>query len=149
MPGHDRDEWVGRIKGVEREYLAARYACDLLLAEVRRNPSALPAGFRVRDVNKMADGLEGTYLIRLFAAFEAGLRTFWSVVRDTVPPTRDLMNGIAAMRRVDDSVRDDAHTVREYRNSLVHEVDDSVAPVPLAVARHHLCSFFGRLPRKW
>jgi hypothetical protein len=99
----------------------------------------------------MAERLDGTYLIRLFAEFETGLRRFWPTAKRTEPPgrTRDLMDGVGATCGIDHIVRDHAHAVREYRNALVHERDEPVAPLPVAVARSHLCRFFGFLPPNW
>ena len=44
--------------------------------------------------------LEGTYVIRLFAEFETGLRLYWATIRQTEPPTQHLLDGIAARRAI-------------------------------------------------
>ena len=58
--------------------------------------------------------LELTYIIRLFAEFETGLRLFWPTARGTEPPgrTRDLVDGIAATRRIPFQELVNAHAVR-------------------------------------
>src|SRR5437870_4474902 len=117
-------EWQTRIKAVEKDQAAMRLAADQLLMAAQVDPTVLPAELRRRDIVRAAEGLDGTYLIRLFAEFETGLRQYWEAARGTHPPTRDLLNGLAAMCGIPDEQRDNAHLVREYRNSLVHEREE-------------------------
>ncbi len=142
-------DWLERIKAVEREFLAARKAVDDFLLALEQGTRQPPPNTKVRDVHTMSVLLEGTYLIRLSAAFESGLRSYWVTVRDNMPPAKDLIDSIAAKRSVPDEVKENVHEVRVYRNSLVHEVDDEVPPVPLREARGRLCTFFARLPEEW
>src|SRR5271166_5033472 len=76
MP-HRRFEWHERIKAVEREYWSARRAIDRLSADVARDPGALGEGPSPRDLRSADENLEGTYLVRMFAEFETGVRSFW------------------------------------------------------------------------
>jgi len=138
-----------RIKAVEREFLAARRAVDDLIAALESGTTTLPPNTKVRDVHTMSDNLEGTYLVRLFAAFESGLRDFWTTIKDTSPQAKDLIDSIAARREIPAPTRDNVHEVRVYRNSLIHEPDDDVSPVSLKDARSRLCTFFARLPEQW
>ena len=144
-----RDEWLERIKAVGREFLVAREAVGRFLVVLEHDPTELPADTKMGDANAAATNLEGTYLLRLFAAFESGLRSYWASIRTTKPPVRDLVDSIAGDRDVSDSLRDEVHEVREYRNGLVHESDEEAEPVPLADARRRLCTFFARLPDNW
>jgi hypothetical protein len=144
-----RDRWIERIKAVEREYIAARKAVDDFLVSMNRGTAAPPPGTKVRDVHAMSENLEGTYLIRLFAAFESGLRSYWATIRKTKPAVRHLIDTIATVRGVPDDLKDEVHEVREYRNRLVHESDDEAVPVAIDVARSRLCTYFARLPDKW
>jgi hypothetical protein len=144
-----RDEWLERIKAVEREYIVARKAVDDFIRALESKTSELPPNTKLRDVHTMSDNLEGTYLIRLFAAFESGLRSYWRTVKDTVPVAADLIDGVAARRTIPDDTRDDAHEVRRYRNSLVHDIDSESDPVAMDDARSRLCTFFARLPDNW
>jgi hypothetical protein len=146
MAKQQRRKWHSRIKDVEREFTAARKAADDLLSALQIGTAILPSDTKVRDANNMSKNLEGTYLIRLFAAFEAGLRSYWETFRDTIPPSRDLLDAIAAKREIPDRDRDAVHEVREYRNSLVHEEDATVDPISLKVARGNLHAYFSRLP---
>jgi hypothetical protein len=152
MP-HKLHEWLRRIKAVEREYSAVRIATDRLLAAAERDPTILPRdqAVRVRDIRDASARLDGTYIIRLFAEFESGLRVFWSTRRKTETPgrTRDLLDGIAASQRIPNDQSLNAHAVREYRNALVHERDELKLPISIAEARSDLCRFFAFLPPEW
>jgi hypothetical protein len=126
-----------------------RLATNNLLQAPQRDPQVLEGDLRYRDIVHASEWLDGTYIIRLFAEFETGLRLYWDSVRDTNPRTRDLLDGIAALCGIPDDQWDNAHLVRDYRNSLVHEREEEVEPLPLAVARGYLCHFFSFLPWKW
>ncbi len=146
-----RDDWQSRIKAVEREFLAIRLATDRLLEAARRDPTTLLNQVEFRDLTRASAALEGSYLIRMFAEFETELRLCWGTIRDTHPPMRDLLDGLAAIRGIpDDPHKKDTHAVRIYRNNLVHErEDEDLEPFPLSVARGHLCRFFSFLPSQW
>lgn len=140
-------DWMERIKAIEREFLAMRFAASRLVSDVQTGLAKLP-GIEARDLHQASAMLEGTYLIRLFAEFETGLRSYWRVTRKKDPParTRDLIDAIGAKRRVATQRILAAHEVREYRNALVHERQDSAIAVELANARRQLCRFLSHLP---
>jgi hypothetical protein len=147
-----RDEWIERIKAVEVEYLVAVLAVELLRDHLHTEPHLLTGGLEVSDVTRTATNLEATYLVRMFAVFEAGLREVWrqSLSRDTQPLMRDLLNGVAARRRIPPGVLDAAHRVREFRNVLVHEQDEEPEETfTIGQARRHLTRFFSYLPPDW
>jgi hypothetical protein len=148
---HERLEWIERIKEIEREHAALRIAVDRLLIAARENPADFKGPVSPRVINRASERLEGTYLIRLFAEFETGLRLDWPTTRRTDPPsrTRDLLEGIAATRRILPHQVSNAHAVREYRNALIHERDDETVPISLAEARSHHCRYFSFLPLSW
>lgn len=143
--------WLQRIKDVEREYAATRLATDRLLAAGMHDATVFRGDVRLRDVRHASERLDGTYAIRLFAEFETGLRLFWPTVRGGDPParTRDLLDGVAATRRIPFDELTNAHAVREYRNSLVHERDPTPNPIPIAWARAALCQYFAFMPLNW
>jgi len=143
--------YIRRIRAVEDKHAAARFALDRLVGSSIIDPSLLPSEVKITDIRLASDHLSGTYLIRLFAEFETALRIFWATARATVPParTRDLLDGVASNRRIQGPALVNAHAVREYRNSLVHEREVAIPPIPLAEARGHLCKFLGFLPRDW
>jgi hypothetical protein len=141
-----------RIRAVEREYLVALVAARGLDARFHADPSALVAErLEFADYRNFRDHLEATYLIRLFAEFEAGLREAWEVAlhRTTVPSVRDLIDSLHARRLLPDVWRDCVHSIRIYRNSLVHEGGEDAEPIGLREACSDLCRFFSGLPHHW
>src|SRR5262245_16085562 len=132
-------EWQTRIKAVEREFVAMRQAADHFLEAAHADPTILQGQLRRGDILSASRNLEGTYIVRLFAEFETGTRQYWAANWETDPRTVDLLNGLAARCGIPDTQRDNAHSVREYRNSLVHEREDRPESITIAIARSHLC----------
>lgn len=147
----DRVRWLKQIGAVEVEFSAMRLAIDRLSADAVRDVTILGTGLTPREVTGASERLEGTYIIRLFAEFETGLRSFWSSTRRASPPgrTRDLLDGVAATRQVPHRPLANAHAVREYRNGLVHLRDEPATPIAIAQARGHLRTFLSYLPPAW
>src|SRR5260370_13947840 len=109
-----RDDGQTRIKAVEREFLAVRLAMSRLVDATRRDPTLLRGQVEPRDLGRASEALEGTYLIRMFAEFETGLRLYWDAIRDSHPQMKDLVDGLAATRKIpDDPHKKDAHAVRK------------------------------------
>lgn len=147
-----QEERLERIKAVEREYQVAHLAAETLSEVLRINPRLLSQRqLRPRDLQKLSDNLEATFLVRLFAEFEAGLRDVWANCRRraTTPLMESVMNALAGWRSVPDVATENAHAVRAYRNSLVHEGGVAAAAVSIAQARSFLCTFFSRMPLDW
>jgi hypothetical protein len=146
-----REERLERIRRVEREYQIAEIAIGGLARQFRADPSALAREeLRQRDFLACRDNLEATYVIRLFAEFEAGLRQVWrTLVRPTSPPTQILLDSVAARFFIPSSWLAQVHGVRLHRNSLVHETDDEIEKISLVDARSHLCRYLSRLPTTW
>jgi hypothetical protein len=147
-----RDDWIVRIKRAEQEWEVATAAVERFERDAQSEPAILPENSRAKDVRRTLTELPATYLVRLFAVFEAGLRGYWreGLERDTAPPMRDLLDGIASARGVQDPFLVAAHRVRAFRNALVHERDDEPESVfTLPAARRHLTRFFSYLPPDW
>jgi len=144
-----KHDWQSRIKAVEREYIAMRQGTDYFLQHALDNPTILSDSLRHGEIANASRNLEGTYIIRLFAEFETGARQFWDVGWGTPIGTFDLFEALAARRGIPDTDRINGHRVRAYRNSLVHEREDQPAPVPMALARRYLCTYFSYLPVEW
>jgi hypothetical protein len=141
--------WLERIKQVEREYSAISVTTIRLLEAAKQDANLIRRGLRLRDLEHAVLNLSGTFVIRLFAEFETGLRTYWLAARATSPATRDLLEGVAARRGIPIDDLADVHAVREYRNVLVHEREEDIEPIPLSLARSRLCKFLARLPDEW
>jgi hypothetical protein len=154
MPNR-RFDWHAHIKDVEGEYQAARIAVDRLKDQVAASPDILKSddGTRayLREANK---NLEGTYLVRLFAAFEAALRSFDRARHND--PTRDQVASVlidtTGGRRgqgISAAVREGAHAVRRVRNYWAHESDAMPDPMTIAEARARLQEYLSWLPQEW
>jgi hypothetical protein len=144
-----KDEWLRRIKDVEREHDAVRLAVDRFLIAASKDSALCANAATLRDVRRASDRLDGTYFIRLFAEFETGIRLFWNTIRATQPSTKDLIEAVAARRNVSSDMAATVQKVRDYRNSLVHEREEVTDPMTIADARRALCTFLSFLPRSW
>jgi hypothetical protein len=147
-----RIEW---IVAVAKEYLAAKSAANLLGSQLHIEPHfGRDQGWDARDGAAFDANLESTYIIRLYAEFESGLRDYWGnhLNRHTHPPMIQLLQLLADQRISIDRL-DDADAVREYRNFLVHSESDKspsdMRTFTVAEAKTHLCYFFGRLDTDW
>lgn len=136
-------ERIRRLLAVERECDAALVAIDLLTDRLRADPSFLLPKLKARDAASLLDNAEATFLIRLFAEFEAGLRDVWYDVlhKSTRPNMEVLIDRIAARNGIAGPVLDRVHEVRLYRNALVHTGSGLMARIDLKDARGRLCRF--------
>lgn len=152
-----RQEWLDQIGDIEMECSAARSALALLAQELEANPRwGAPHGWRARDAESCRENLETTYIIRLFAEFESGLRNVWKRYfrKNSRPPTKQLIESVAAKRQIPQDCLSKAHQVRGFRNRLVHELDGEDLEQPpvtltLGEAKSRLCTYFSYLPRDW
>jgi hypothetical protein len=149
MP-QSRFDWHERIKAVEREYRTTRVAVNRLSEVVARDPQVLGNGRTPRDLLSADENLEGTYVVRMFAEFETGLRSYWRTFRPHARPQIEvLLNQIGDRRGVPVDIMRAAHIVREYRNKLVHDRDKDVEHVTIEHARSRLSKYLARLPTEW
>ncbi len=150
-----RFDWHEHVKDVEGEYRAARVALDLLASQDATVPHITRLDKKTRRYLRSAnENLEGTYLVRLFAAFEAALRSFDRAGHNN--PSRDesasiLIDTIGGRRGqgISKTVRDGAHAVRKVRNYWAHETDELPEEMTLAQARAALERFLSWLPEEW
>lgn len=99
----DRDIWIRRIKRVENHYLVACLAAETLRESWVRDSQVLTArSLSLSNFHTWQEDLVTTYLVRIFAEFESGLRECWPRLRgkQTIPKTEDLINGIASRRYI-------------------------------------------------
>lgn len=154
MPNR-RFDWHEHIKDIEGEYRAARRGIDRLIEQVAATPDILtkadPSRASIRNAHK---NLEGTYIVRLFAAFEAALRSYY--LSRTQDSNRDevasvLIDTIGGRRGqgISMAVRTGAHEVRQVRNYWAHEDDTHPVLMSIADARARLQTFLSWLPEMW
>jgi hypothetical protein len=137
------------------EYRAARAAVDRLKAGLLATPDLLKREDEARKYLRHADrNLEGTYLVRLFAAFEAALRSYARARHND--PTRNedasvLIDSIGGRRGqgISDAVRAGAHAVRRVRNYWAHENDALLVLMTITDARARLQKYLSWLPEEW
>jgi len=147
-----RTERIERTRAVQREHSAAEIASDLLAARLAADPSSLvPHNLNPPDYVNLRENLAATYLIRMFAEFEAGIRDAWANAfhRPTHPQAAPLIDSIAGRCYMPQDWLDEVHRVRECRNAQVHEGEPDPTFTSLADARQSLCRFFSMLPLDW
>ena len=152
-----RFDWHEHIKDIEGEYRAARVAVERLKAEVVATPDVLKKKDGTRAYLRAADtNLEGTYIVRLFAAFEAALRSYDRARHND--PSRDvvasvLIDTIGGRRGqgISTAVRNGAHAVRLLRNYWAHESDEMSGDTTMSIAqaRARLQTYLSWLPEEW
>ncbi|HUY32188.1 MAG TPA: hypothetical protein VMV69_05360 [Pirellulales bacterium] len=146
----NRFDWHESIKAVEREYWAVRIAVERLVESAARDPNVLGTGPKPRDLVSADENLEGTYLIRMFAKFETGVRSYWRTLKPRSRASVEiLVDRVADKRSIPIDVTQGVHAVRQYRNRLVHERDQAVEHITIADARSRLATYLARLPLMW
>lgn len=147
---------LGRIAAVAEEYRAALTGTALLEEKLRADPNyGIEHGWRQRAAEDFAQNLEGTYVIRMYAEFEAGLRDYWKthLGHDTHPKMVQLLNQAIPNERFPRDWIDNADDVREFRNFLVHDIEEeppgSMVTFTMDDAKKHLCSYFSCLDPNW
>mgnify|MGYP000101640711 CR=1 FL=1 len=96
----NRREWrIERIREVEREWQVVRAALDQLRSRLIGNPSLLqPLDLERGDFNRADERVDGVFVVRMYAEFEAGLRETWTrfFKRRSHPKMADLLAAITA-----------------------------------------------------
>ena len=147
---------IKRINAVLEEYLAARTAAGLLTARTTPDPGyGYSQGWVPKAGIDYVNNLEATYIIRIYAEFEAGLRDYWLTYRkkDTRPKMVQLLNKAIPTQHFPQDTIDKADDVREYRNFLVHDIEDEPSEdsvtFTVAEAKSHLCAYTACLDTAW
>ncbi len=147
-----RDQRLEQLHRVEREYQVMAWATRVLHDRLASEPTELKEqGLKRRDFEQAVQHLSATYIIRLFAEFETGLREAWKRAyrKRSHPRTIELLEAFFARCSIPQDWYDAANAVRKYRNALVHEEDEGIVPIPVATAGQSLRRFFSRLPPDW
>lgn len=148
-------EWRAHIQEVWGEYKAANFAVLRLHEQVKADASIVAGEHGVREyLSSAGTNLEGTYIVRIFAAFEAALRSydryhFNDPERETRAATMIDQLGALNHVRVRIPIRDGVHHVRRIRNFWAHDSDDDPNPVPIDRVRGLLQVYLDRFPKSW
>ena len=154
MPSR-RFDWHQHLTEVWGEYVSARAAVDRLMAAVAATPDLLKKERTARDYLRNAHkNLEGTYIVRLFAAFEAALRSHDRAKhgdpgRETDAAVMIDQIGGKRGRGILTTVRQRAREVRVVRNYWAHESDTDPGPMAVSEARARLQTYLHELPDEW
>ncbi|HVA49955.1 MAG TPA: hypothetical protein VNH11_26550 [Pirellulales bacterium] len=150
-------QWrLERIVRIAQEYLAADTAAELLAAELKADPNYGEArGWSARAGGDVVENLPATYVVRIYAEFEAGLRDYWQthLGQANHPPMIQLVRHLIPNQRFSQDCIDNADEVRIFRNFLVHDFLDEPPADMVAFtvfeAKKHLCDYFARLDATW
>ncbi|MGC8639103.1 MAG: hypothetical protein ACP5XB_04410 [Isosphaeraceae bacterium] len=154
MP-YRRFDWHEHLVEVVGEYKSTRAAVDRLRAEIALAPDLLAKESEARKYLSQADrNLEGTYIVRLFAAFEAALRSFDRAKRKDPARESDAATMIDQIggkrgRGIQALIRERAHAVRRVRNYWAHESDEDPGSMTLTEALRGLQTYLRELPDQW
>lgn len=139
---------------VRDEMGAARFALSVVLRDWHLHLAVAPArggqALSIGDLHRCRDNLEITYILRLFATWEAILRDFWlhGVGRNTEPDLMQLIDGLVARRKVDPAAVAGVHDLRRYRNEIVHE-NLQLLRYDFSQCAKSLGTFIAYLPPNW
>jgi hypothetical protein len=148
-------EWRTHIQEVWGEFKAARLAVSRLNEQVNADANIVAGQFAVREhLSSAYANLEGTYIVRIFAAFEAALRSYdRSYFNDPDRETRAaiMIDQLGALNhiRVRNDIRGGVHRVRRIRNFWAHDIDDDPEPMPIDRVRGLLQAYLDRFPKAW
>ncbi len=140
---------IQALGAIRTEYDAARASLAHTLAQWDRIHHAYElTGQELKHLRDAAKNLEATYLVRLFARFEAILRDQFPILKpglDVPENAAVLIDQLGAHRGIEMSVREAVHTVRRYRNSIAHE-RPGAEPVPFSIALARLNQYLNWFP---
>jgi hypothetical protein len=147
---------IQRLGAITAEFRAAKTASALLNEELKANPNyGERNGWTQRAGRDFQTNLESTYIVRLYAEFEATLRDYWKncLGRDTEPPMVQLVNLLIPDQHFPQDYIDGANEVRISRNYLVHGSEDD-PPLDAAIldihqAERRLRAYVSRLQADW
>ena len=145
-----RDDVYESMLRVEREHEVARHLLAGAAEDAQPGEIELPRHLRRRDLHHFEAGLSATYLLRLFAQYEAALRSLWAdhYGRPSSPPMQVLIERVGTRMGVPADRTRDVHAVRITRNAIVH-----IGSAPIAFDwdeyHHRLRRYLAYAPVRW
>jgi hypothetical protein len=109
-----RQQRLQRIANVAREFLAARTAADWLRSCQEADPSfGDQHGWEPKAGIDFCENMEATYIVRMYAEFEAGLRDYWKTHRKQTshPKMVQLVRQLIPNQQFSQDIIDDADDV--------------------------------------
>lgn len=147
----DRQRFFDQIKAAERDCRVVDAAILHYRPAVRSGKAKMPAESSPRDLDAIADHVEATYLIWMWASFETALRSYHEArTGDDRIRAVDLINWAASLGQklsIPNDIQALVHEVRNYRNTLIH--GGSAPPVSIEQARRRLNTMLHCLPMRW
>jgi hypothetical protein len=140
-----------RINRVARSHRTVLRTVEVLIRLAESDPGFSHENRLERPaLRALPDELDDVYFVWIFACFESDLRHYWrATVRDTSPPTEQLLSSIAARRTIPRATLAAVQRVREFRNHLIHEQHEVPQPITVADAIGHLNAYLAWLPLEW
>ena len=144
-------DWRGRIQVAVGEYRAAREALNRLKTQVAAD-AIVVRGSIAKDLPATDLNLEGTYIIRAFAVFDAALRSydrfhFGDPERKT--DVSRMINQLGALKKVRPPIREAVHRARKVRHYWAHELDEDPGSMSIDRVRGALQAFLNYFPKRW
>ncbi len=147
----DRDSCHNRIVEVYRNYSTVLTTVEVLIRLAKNDPKYLHVNkLEMRALRALPGALHDVFFVRMFACFESDLRHYWrTAVRDTNPPTEQLLSLVGGQRGISQDTIDAVQEVRKFRNHLVHEQHEAREPITIDVAMGRLRHYLKWLPLEW
>lgn len=141
--------WSIEVKSIEREFAATRLAVDYLNQQVKAGTYQVQGTIKQPDIDNATNHLEQTYLVRLFSCFESILKKYLDLQNLTPKrSTAKCMIRLASRRSQiskDDNILKSVQDLREYRNSIVHNLQLRKELISVPEARRRVNLFIDRL----
>jgi len=137
------------IKRVMGNYDIAFRMVDVLRQRVKPK-DLFDSGLELNALRDLSRELHDVYFVRMFSCFESSIRHFWrETVKNTKPPTKQLVNSVADKRGIPDDIKVTVHEIRDFRNYLIHGGHEIVRRFTIKEASQTLNKYLARLPLDW
>jgi hypothetical protein len=148
-------EWRAHIQEVAGEFKAASVSVSRLKDQIDADANTVAGEPWVREhLARTYANLEGTYIVRMFAAFEAALRSYDRYLFDD--PERETKSSVMIDQlgtkknlKVRQAILDGVHRVRRIRNYWAHDTDGDIEPMPIDRVRGFLQAYLDKFPNNW